>query len=153
MEFALSTIIRSFDSVSQYANGNAEIFNGKEFMELHNNNIHFLEELAEERHCDYFKEKIAEYPPVSEEEVDQTIANRERRRNGNSFFGRDSDFWTQLPLISKLVSSGGKYEDDLQEKLQLISDINQNIIYVLKNPGMEELIMSAKSKKPRETKL
>ena len=57
-EILIPHLIRSLDSVRQFANGEAEFFRGSEFIELHLVNIKFLKELSEQKKHPYFIDKL-----------------------------------------------------------------------------------------------
>lgn len=154
-EVVIPDLIRSLDSVRAFACGEAEFYKGSEFMELHTINIKYLAELSSEGHSSYFKEKITEYPSISEGEIDNYLENKNGRgsRFHHTYSGKAS-FWAAIIFFMvDLFRSGRNFSDntDTASKFIEIGSINENIIYVLRNPGMEELIRSAK--KSRDTQL
>jgi hypothetical protein len=142
-------LIRSLESVRQFASGEAEFYRGSEFLELHLANIQCLGQLSAERKTPYFKEKITEYPALTEAEIENYLSDKDRGRS----YGRSGILYVleMIPFITNLIRSGGKFPYEVMEKFNSINSINENIIYVLRNPGMEELIQSAK--KHQDTRL
>lgn len=147
-EVIIDNLIRSLESVRQFANGEAEFYDGAEFMQLHLINQKFLEALSAERRNPYFKEKVMEYPIITESEINDYLNDK---NDSNYSANRIRYILEIIPFIVSLFRSGGKFEYEVSEKFHTISSINESIIGVLRNPGMEELILS--TKKQRETNI
>jgi hypothetical protein len=131
-------LIRSPESVRQFASSEAEFNNGAEFIRLHLINIRFLEALSVERKNTYFREKVMEYPPITEAEINDYLDDKHER--GYFRMTAITLFIEMIPCISKLIRSNGKFSSDISEKFNVISAVNESIIYVLRNPGMEDLL-------------
>jgi hypothetical protein len=152
MEIIIPNLIRSLESVRQFANGEAEFSSGMEFMELHTINQKYLEQLSSEKNHPYFREKVSEYPPIDEKELNQYL--RDKNNSGRlGYYSNGNKLWAALliRLVYNLVNSSGKFSDATSSKLNEISSINENLVYVLRNPDMEDLIES--SQKTRDTKI
>ncbi|MDX2361519.1 MAG: hypothetical protein QNK23_11985 [Crocinitomicaceae bacterium] len=116
IEILSRRLIRSMESIHDFAAGHLMFDNGKNFFELHDFNKAGLEEMSKLSRNPYYKEKLAEYPKMRAATIDVLINDRKR----------------------------GEANTGIENKLHSIAKTNQNIIHVLKHPGMDEMIKDAK---------
>jgi len=109
-------LIRTIESINQFLDGSDTISSGHNFFELHNFVLSGLEELSRQRSNQWFIRKRNELPPITEENIDDYIYDKLNRR----------------------------YPRGPSEKLMALRRENETILWVLKNPGMEDLIESAR---------
>jgi hypothetical protein len=131
-------LIYSLELIGNFSEQVESINSSEEFLKIHKRNIDSLINLSKERETDYFKQKVAEYPNFSEIELEEFI---KAKRNDKSLFSAiGGHFLSFIELIYKAAKTRGNSLGYTENKLKQLKSINDSIIYVVQNPGFEELI-------------
>lgn len=138
----LKILLYSLELISEFWAKPDAIRSGGEFLEIHNRNTASLTKLSQERSTTYFIDKIKEYPSFTEAELDEFIAQHSKDKSLLSvYFGWLFDLFA---LIYKTAKTKGNNLGNTKIKLQDVKRINDSVLYVVKNPGFDELIKNSK---------
>jgi hypothetical protein len=138
----LEKLIYSLNIIGNISDRIDSINSSSEFMNIHNRNIEDLRILAKERNSEYFIEKINEYPKLTLSEIEEFI--NVKRKNSNMLLFIGGAIFGLIELLYKTAKTKGNNLGGTKNKLKQIKSINESLVYVIKNPGFEELIKSKK---------
>ena len=137
-EKEIKILLYSLDLVGNFIKRVDSINSSEEFIIIHNRNIDSLKKLSKERHTDFFIEKIKEYPNFNENEIIEYI---KQFKNDKSLFSAvGGHLFSFIELIFRTVKTKGNNLGNTKDKLMDIKRINDSLIYIIQNPGFEELI-------------
>jgi len=111
------------------------ISSGDEYLKIHNRNIETLKKLAQERKSGYILKKIADYEAVSNVEIDEFVKWKRKDVSLVAFATGRFIGW-----LINLLKTKGNTGSQIEQKLIRISEINENLLKVVENPGLEELM-------------
>lgn len=131
-------LVYSLELTGNFSERVDSINSSEEFLKIHKRNIDSLINLSKERETDYFILKIAEYPDFSEIELDEFI--KARRKDKSLFSVVGGHLTSFIEFVYKTAKTRGNNLGNTENKLKLLKSINESIIYVVQNPGFEELI-------------
>lgn len=132
-------LLYSLEMIGNFSKDVGSIRSGSEFLVMHNRNIESILEFSRIRTSDYFANKVEEYPSFTENELDEYI----KEKNSNGLLLIIGGWLIALfALIYKTAKTGGKNLGATKNKLEVVKSINENLKYVIENPGFEELIKS-----------
>ena len=111
---------------------------GREYISIHNRNVETISKIAIERNSDYLKIKLAEYPKINIQEVDDYIKTKKKDINIVfiifNFFGAFI-----IDRIIRFAKTKGSTPEIIKEKIQKIDKINGEILKVIENSYLETL--------------
>lgn len=134
----LKILLNSLDLVGNFSERIDSINSSEEFIKIHNRNIDSLIQLSKERNTNYFIEKIKEYPTIIDYELTEYI--KQQRKDISLFSVIGGHLFTLIEFLYKIGKTKGNNLGNTKAKLMDIKRINDNLIYVIQNPGVEELI-------------
>jgi hypothetical protein len=134
----LKILLYSLDLVGNFSGRVDSINSSEEFFKIHNRNIDSLMKLSKERNTDFFIEKIKQYPSFTENELIEYI--RQKRKDKSLFSVLGGHLFTLIELLYKAAKTKGNNLGNTRAKLMDFKRINDSLIYVVQNPGFEELI-------------
>lgn len=134
----IKILLYSLDLVGNFLENVDSINSSEEFLIIHNRNIESLKNLSNERRTDYFIEKIKEYPHFSENELIEYI--KEFKKDKSLFSAVGGHLLSFIELIYQTTKTSGNNLGNTKDKLMDLKRINDSLIYIIQNPGFEELI-------------
>lgn len=134
----IKILLYSLDLVGNFLENVDSINSSEEFLIIHNRNIESLKNLSNERRTDYFIEKIKEYPHFSENELIEYI--KEFKKDKSLFSALGGHLLSFIELIYQTTKTSGNNLGNTKDKLMDLKRINDSLIYIIQNPGFEELI-------------
>ncbi len=134
----LKVLIYSLDLVGNFSDRVDSINSSEEFLKIHNRNIDSLVKLSKERFTDYFIMKIKEYPSFTEDELMEYI--RQKTKDKSLFSVMGGHLFSLIEILYRTAKTRGNNLGNTKAKLRDIKRINDSLIYVIQNPGFEELI-------------
>lgn len=131
-------LIYSLEMIRDFSDKHDSLNSVNEFFEIHERNIKMLTELSVSRDTDYYLLKLNEYPVLSDSEIEEYI--KEKRKSTNLILALGGWMFMLVALVFSTIKTKGNNLGGTKNKLLRIKDINESLIYVIKNPGFEELI-------------
>lgn len=131
-------LIYSLEMISEFSDNVDAVNSSEEFFKIHNRNSAMLLKMSVDRNSDYFVIKVNEYPKLTESEIDEFI--KDKQKAGNLILAMGGWIVYLIVLLFKTAKTKGNNLGGTKNKLQAIKSINNSLIYVIKNPGFEELI-------------
>ena len=132
-ESDLNILHKSLKVISDFPDRVDMINSGMEFLIIHNRNLKILTDIAKERKSVFIKQRISEYPTLSETEIGLYI---DKQKKEVSFLrivgGKVIDF------VYNLIKTKGTTLPQIKRKLIKIKDLNDKMRKVVEDPFYEE---------------
>lgn len=133
-ESDLNILQKSLKMIAEFPDRVETITTAKEFMNIHNRNLKMLSDLGMERNSKFIKQKIAEYPSLSETEIELYSAKQKKERSLLSVVGG-----VVIDSVYNLIKSKGTTLPQIKRKLYTIKSLNDKMQKVVEDPIYEEL--------------
>ena len=140
-------IVVALTSLKNLCSERAEIHSGKSFMNLYTETLVLLESYARQKPSRYFGEKLVEMPEISEAEISNLVYSRNRTSSTHYPSSSGSLLLVLIALLRLIGLARKELEYNLQDKFETICRISDNLVYVLKHPGFEQLYYDKKDRK------
>lgn len=136
-------LTQSLEMIAEFYKNPLLIHTAAEFEKIHNRNIESLRVLSKERETDFFIKEAEKYPQFHQEEIKEFIGNSEVKKS-KILLMLGGPILSFLGLIFNTIKTKGNNLKNTRNKLEEVKLINEKLVYVINNPGFEEMIIQNK---------
>lgn len=137
-ERELTILKKSIAMLNGFSERIESVNSGREFIAIHQRNIATIQKIAVERNSKYLNRKLAEYPPLSEAEVNDFIRTKKKEVSMLIFVFAYFKYLIVDGLI-RLIKTKGSTSKMIKSKILKIENLNIDVWKVIENPYLEEL--------------
>ncbi len=135
-ESSKKILLKSLNVISNFPKNIHLVNTSNEYLEIHNRNIKMLEELAAERKSVFLKKLISQYPSITLSELELYISNQKKEKSLLSLVGG-----VLIDSIFNLIKNKGLTFNQIQNKLNSVSDLNEKMYKIVEDPIFEDIYL------------